>query len=523
MCLLNSESAVDGVAPLRLQSVRFAHTFVPSALNSLRSGSLTLTVLKWNQRSRLESKNSFFKIVVRTMHALCYLSQQLLESFDGVYGDIDEDLDVSLKSGIQSTSTTASRSILEEIIEITERPFGIRFNINNHNNQYLTIEEVLLNSLRSRLQRGDKLTKINEIKLTDLTPSAALNLFNQTQLPFKATFEKSVLQFIGDSFNSHSQSKDIDIANQIEPINLNSTPLPPLPIHGGNNKNNDNIKQTPNSGGSWIDSKDFNFDDLDVLGFGALKNMRYLDYDDTPMPGLEQFTPYSPKFSDSEYSGNDDISPRKSGSLSDSNGFLRSPTNKSRSKSSSKSKSRHKKKGNTQFRFTVDEEEDLEETSASDCSFSFGSLSFGNDQSFNSSSIETPMPTSPMPVTQRPSAKYAKLKDANYQSIALLKDLLGDGKKAKEAKMRNEHEQKLGPLSPDPIDISELDDIYDSLPPPKNDKNTNISQNNKKFLRKYLWMDPKGIFDEYLCHNINDEDSNIVIGDATPTTKCQLQ
>ena len=210
------------------------------------------------------------------MHALCYLSQQLLESFDGVYGDIDDDfngLSKSISGGL-STSTTASRSILEEIIEITERPFGIRFNINT--NQYLTIEEVLLNSLTSRLQRGDKLTKINEIKLSDLTPSAALNLFNQTQLPFKATFEKSVLQFIGDT-SIRSQSTDNynntttndthiedthiqTTTTEIEPININSTPLPPLPIHGGCKDNNGD---TTNGGSSsvslsWINSKEFN-------------------------------------------------------------------------------------------------------------------------------------------------------------------------------------------------------------------------------------------------------------------------
>ena len=442
------------------------------------------------------------------MHAVWYLSQQVLDNFDAMYGDFEENIEGSL-TGYVSTSTAASRSILEENIEITERPFGIRFKLAPNG---IFIEEILINSLASGflLSRGDKLTKINKMTLSDLTPSAALKLFNQTKLPFTATFEKSLFHFLGESSDKQQQEPPINP----EPINPNATPLPSLPTHVATPKFNLSHSGSIDMNAQWLDSNDFTFDDLDVLGI-SLKNMKYLDYDDTPMPGFENCTPFSPKLTDSEYeSQNEAITPN---------------INTSPTPSPTQTPTPYKRNSNIRVGIHFRDESDfLEETSNSElCEFSFGSLNFGNDQSMNSSSMETPMPADTYYTHKRLSAKYAKLKDADHKNVELLKDLLSDGNKAKEAiaKLKSTQEQMLVPPSPDPIDISQLDDIFDSLPKSRirksNPVKSILSQKNKKFLRKYLWMDPKGIFDEYIYHDISDE--NIVIGDTTPNAKCSLR
>ena len=423
--------------------------------------SITRIINEGNKDFQTKLQVLFSQRDFKIMHALCYIYDSLYDGVESIVGPIELD-----KEG-----KSISNSILEEIIQITERPFGIRFDIDTGS---VIVQDVLINSLASQfgLTSGDRLIKINEVSLSTLTPLAALELFDQTQLPFNATFEKSVLGFIQDI------SKSISVSKQEQDISS---------IDDHENDNNDNINN------NVFGDKTFKFEDLDILGL-SLSNLQIND--EELSNDNNNFTPYSPKFSDS------DISEMENNGVE-----------------------------------SVDKNKNEFSCSDVDCSFSFGSLEFENDQSLHSSSLETPMPSSPMIDINNKythSKKYSNITDKNQSSIKLLKELLTYSDEAK----RNQK------TTPDPIDVlldeckmekyhsnSSINSINSNNSPnqythnikkkKRSSKRGRNSHKTKKFLRKYLWMDQKRIFDEYLVHNINDD--NVVIGDATPTTKCRLR
>merc|ERR1712176_158189 len=136
---------------------------------------------------------------------------------------------------------------------------------NNDGDESVIIQEVFINSIASKLGllAGDKLLEINQKSIAHMTASAALELFRTVQLPFSATFEKSVLNFIGDELDPVDD--DMDTIRYDDNIS-NPLMLPNAIDHDHLDAPN-NVKTIEH-----IDTDtDFDFDDID-MGLGVSDN-----------------------------------------------------------------------------------------------------------------------------------------------------------------------------------------------------------------------------------------------------------
>eukprot|EP01084_Bolivina_argentea_P140063 246343_1 len=91
-------------------------------------------------------------------------------------------------------------------VKITERPVGVRL---IHTDK-IVVDQVLDTGFGAQLgiQKGDILIQINGTSIIELENDEAIKLFNETELPFNATFSKSTQ-------NSQSSNENDDIKQEV--------------------------------------------------------------------------------------------------------------------------------------------------------------------------------------------------------------------------------------------------------------------------------------------------------------------
>jgi len=402
---------------------------------------------------------------LRSMHALCYLTQHILSGFSS-QSQLPSDV-ASFRPITKSKS--GSNSILEEIIEITERPFGVQF---DRENGPLIVQHVVHHSLAEKegLQIGDKLIKINNTSVDRGTMSAskAIQLFCEAPLPFIATFEKSLANIIPDRVLK-SNSPAIEV--ETEPPNVRRSSV---------------LSSMIAAKKVFATSSRDSCDDLNVF----------------------ESLPFSPKDSDSEDDDLSEYNEDESANVVDVDLQMYSERI-SIDKECVNEHDVHLEENNEQ----LEEDRALSETD-SVCSFSFidgGKL--GDDHSFASSSVETPLPVSP------------KLSNMQ-QSVQLLKDLLSESDKARRLNVI----QHSNHLRNDDLDDANTQRTPSS-PSLSNSQSCSLTErkvedlqpmNAKQFIQTFLWMDVERHFNEYICHTLLlDHDSAVV--KSSPRTKSTLR